>query len=356
MFWSSTMEYYKNSIPIKNIYYMLAYAFKELTSDSIRIVATEKFDNIYELMSEIIIKGVTYLIKKGLTESYEECSREVLTLKGKVDITETIKKSSLVRKKVICNYDEYTKNILFNRILKSVMLLLIRENIREKQKKLLKKLIISFSEIDSVDLSSINWNFFNYNRNNKHYRLLMNICRLICENMIQTTEDGNVKLMDFSDGALCRLYEKFILNYYMQHFKELKPCSSRIEWNTEENYDDTLLPKMQSDIMLSEMDHTLIIDAKFYSKSLARGQYKNTYHSSNMYQIYAYVKNYAEQSENKVDGMLLYAKTNEEDFREGSFNLNGNVIYVKNLDLECDFENIKEQLNQIVYDCLYKRP
>ncbi|MGN1318255.1 MAG: 5-methylcytosine-specific restriction endonuclease system specificity protein McrC [Lachnospirales bacterium] len=346
------MEYYKNSIPIKNIYYMLAYAFKDINSDSIKNVEIEDFDNIYELMAEIIIRGVSYLIKKGLTKSYEEYSDELLTLKGQIDITQTIKKASLVRKKAVCNFDEYTENTFLNQILKSVILLLIKEDIKLYQKTTLKRLIKFFSNISLIDLRRIRWSCINYNRNNKQYRLLINICRLICENMIHTTEDGNVRLMDFSEKTMHRLYEKFILNYYIRHFNSLNPRSAKIEWNIKDNYDETLLPKMQSDIMLSKNNKTLIIDAKFYTKTLARNQYKTIYHSANIYQIYTYVKNYAENTERKVKGMLLYAKTDEEDFKEGSFNIGGNDIYIKNLDLGETFENIKGQLDKIVYEYL----
>lgn len=46
--------------------------------------------------------------------------------------------------------------------------------------------------------------------------------------------------------------------------------------------------------------------------------------------------------------MLLYAKTDEDIFPDNSYQMSGNKISVKPLDLDCDFDKISEQLNQIV--------
>ena len=49
-----------------------------------------------------------------------------------------------------------------------------------------------------------------------------------------------------------------------------------------------------------------------------------------------------------VDGMLLYAKTQEEVVPDGKVNYNtGNTIYVKTLDLNQKFEGIKAQLDKL---------
>lgn len=52
-----------------------------------------------------------------------------------------------------------------------------------------------------------------------------------------------------------------------------------------------MLPVMQTDIMLSKDDKTLIIDAKYYSKTTLTQYNVNTLHSGNLYQIFTYVKN-----------------------------------------------------------------
>ncbi len=49
-----------------------------------------------------------------------------------------------------------------------------------------------------------------------------------------------------------------------------------------------------------------------------------------------------------VSGMLLYAKTDEEIQLNGSYLMSGDRISVKTLDLNCEFERIADQLDEIV--------
>ena len=47
-----------------------------------------------------------------------------------------------------------------------------------------------------------------------------------------TTERGAYKMKEFSDEHMCRLYEKFVLEYYRKHYPELKAKdnSNRLEY------------------------------------------------------------------------------------------------------------------------------
>lgn len=341
------MELYKNHIPIGNIYYMLSYAFKDLREQNVVSVKPEEFENIHQLMAEIIIRGVSYQLKKGLLRNYESCQEELAVLRGKIDISDTINSGSLIRRKLVCSYDEYTDDTLMNRILKSVMLLLIRSEIKDKQVVELRRIIRYFSSIAEVDLFNIRWDSLAYNRNHGEYRLLMSVCRIICENMLHSTEDGDVRLISFSEENLNKLYEKFILNYCIKHYPKLKPASSEIKWAI--SGATGMLPKMQSDIMLTSDNRKLIIDAKFYSKSTQKHFNKDSFHSHNLYQIFTYVKNEAVNYSGNVSGMLLYAKTKNDLIPNdgASYDINGNVITVKSLDLSGDFESITKQLDEI---------
>lgn len=52
-----------------------------------------------------------------------------------------------------------------------------------------------------------------------------------------------------------------------------------------------------------------------------------------------------------VSGMLLYAKTDEIVLPNNSYKMGGNAISVKTLDLDCDFLEIRKQLDNIVEAC-----
>ena len=336
-------------IPIKNVYYMLSYAFQLLNEQGYKKLATEDFDNAGDLCAAILIRGITYQLKRGLGREYISETDTISAIRGKIEITESIKNQSMIRSQMVCTYDEFSINSPLNQIIKSTVMLLLKADISRTRKKELRKLMVYFDDVSVVDVRSINW-AINYNRNNQTYRLLITICYLVVKGLLQSKSDGSVKMMDFLDEQrMCRLYEKFILEYYKKHHPQIRTAASQIEWALDDGI-STMLPTMQSDIMLSckkgDIDKTLIIDAKYYAHTTQVQYDVHTLHSNNLYQIFTYVKNKATKG-GDVSGMLLYAKTDEEIYPNNEYQMSGNSITVRTLDLNCEFEGISQQLNEI---------
>ena len=336
-------------IRIQNIYYMLAYAFQVLDEQGYRNVAIEDFDNTAELCAAILVRGISTQIKRGLGKEYIPRTEALSSLRGKIDITESIKTQALQRNLLVCSYDEFSVNSHMNRIIKSTVLLLLRADITKIRKKKLRKLLVFFDDVDAIDLHSVNWNM-QYNRNNQNYRILISICYLVVKGLLQTQSDGTTKLMDFLDEQrMHRLYEKFILEYYRREYPQISANASQIPWKLDDDM-SAMLPVMQSDIMLTHGEKTLIIDAKYYSHTTQIQYDKHTLHSGNMYQIFTYVKNKEAELADKpheVSGMLLYARTDEEVYPENEYHMSGNRIEVRTLNLDRDFSQIKAQLDEI---------
>ena len=238
-------------IPIKNIYYMLSYAFQILNEQGYKNLATEDFDNAGDLCAAILIRGITYQLKRGLGREYISETDTISAIRGKIEITESIKNQSMIRSQMVCTYDEFSVDSPLNQIIKSTVLLLLKADIAKFRKKELRKLMVYFDDVSVVDVRSINW-AINYNRNNQTYRLLITVCYLVVKGLLQSKSDGSVKMMDFLDEQrMCHLYEKFILGYYKKHYSPIITASaSQIEWALDDGI-STMLPTMQSDIMLS---------------------------------------------------------------------------------------------------------
>lgn len=337
-------------IPVQNVYYMLAYAFQVLNEDGYRNVATEQFNNVAELCAAILTKGVSLQLKRGLGRDYISETETLSGLRGKIDITESIKTHTMLRRQMVCTYDEFSVNTYMNRIIKTTMLKLLHADIDKSRKKEIRKLLVFFDEVQELDVHTINWNQ-QYSRNNQTYRMLISICYLVLKGLLQTTTDGSTKLIQFVDEQrMCRLYEKFILEYYRKEHSEITANVSQIPWQLDDDFSD-MLPVMQTDIMLSQGAKVLIIDAKYYEHTTQTQYDKHTLHSNNLYQIFTYVKNKEYELRDKqheVAGMLLYANTEEEIQPNQKYKMSGNRISVRTLDLNLDFAEIRKQLDEIV--------
>lgn len=341
-----------NRIFIKNIYYMLSYAFTSLRQDGYDYIGTEAFENIHNLFAAILSKGIGRQLKQGLYREYVNHKENLPVVRGKIDIPATMKQRMIRKRLVACEYDDLSVNNLLNQIVKTTIQLLLRyPRVEPTYKNELKKEMLFFSDVDTIDPTAIRWSAIRLDRNNSSYRMLIGICQLILEGMLLTTDSGEYKLATFIDEQhMSRLYEKFILEYYATECPQVSATASRISWALDDG-GGTLLPVMQSDIMLTKNTTVLIIDAKYYAHTTQSRYDVHTLHSGNLYQMFTYVKNKDAEWKDRphtVSGLILYAATNEAIQPNNSYHMSGNTISVRTLDLYRDFSDISAQLNAIV--------
>ena len=336
------------SILIKNIYYMLTYAFHTLRQANYEEIEVEDFDNIHDMFASILGKGVARQLKQGLYREYITKEENLSVIRGKVLIPGTIKNRLQHKQMVNCEYDELSENNIYNKVLKTTMMCLVRQpKVKSENKSILKKELLFFDSVDLIDPYTIRWDMMRFQKNNQEYRMLLNICNLVLEGLLLSSEPGSIKMASFLDEQrMCRLYEKFILEYYRFHHPELHANPDQIAWDTEDDKLD-LLPTMQTDITLKNSEKTLIIDAKYYSHTLQSQFDSYSIHSGNLYQIYTYVNNLKARKAGRVAGMLLYAKTEESIQPNNSYIISGNRITVRTLDLNLPFSAISSQLEEI---------
>lgn len=339
-------------ILIKNIYYMLTYAFQVLKQSNYDEIASEEFENAADLFAAILAKGIAQQLKQGLYREYVGQQEQLSVMRGKLNLQGTIHNKRKRKRELVCEFDELSENNRFNQILKTTALILIYEqSVAKERKAALKKVMLFFGGVDQIDPTTIRWDRFGFHRNNQNYEMLMNLCYFVLDSRLQTTEKGKYKVGSFTDEHMERLYEKFVLEYYRQHHRYLSEVkAAQVKWNLGESSNETMikfLPIMQTDIMLRYKEQILIIDTKYYAHTMQSRYNSHTLHSNNLYQIFAYVKNQDTNNSGNVSGTLLYAKTEEAITPDCEFTMGNNRISVKTLDLNTDFIELTRQLDEL---------
>lgn len=339
-----------SSIPIQNVYYMLAYAFRALQERRYRRLDTEHFDNIADLCAAILIQGMSTQIKRGLSREYVPHADELDSPRGRIEITESVRKVTLTRNRLVCTVDDFTVDSRPNRIIKSTMLMLAHADVSPARKVKLRRLLACLDNVGRVDLRRVDWQL-RYDRNCQTYRMLVGVCHLAAKGLLQSSQPGKTLLMDFlDDQQMHRIYEKFLFGYYSREWRgRIDTTHHRIPWMCPEGEG---LPIMQPDVVLDNGRDVLIIDAKYYTRTMQRNFGTYTMHSANMYQMFTYVKNKTAQLVTEgvghaVSGLVLYAKTDEDRQPDGEFDMGGDRIAVRTLDLNQDSSGIAKQLDDI---------
>lgn len=100
-------------------------------------------------------------LKRGLGREYISETETLSGIRGKIDITESIKTQTMLRKQLVCTYDEFSVNTYMNRIIKTTMLKLMHADIDKARKKEIRRLLAFFKKwmswkfIPSIGISSI---------------------------------------------------------------------------------------------------------------------------------------------------------------------------------------------------------
>ncbi len=351
-------------IPIKNLFYMLCYAWNVLSiMDDIK-VGSDDYNDAYNLLARVFSYGVGKLIRSGFHRSYIEKDEELSTLRGRINVQESINRLSLQRKLLSCNYAEYSTNDVFNQIIAYTMSSLLRsQDIDASIKANIKKQFVFFAGIDETAPSKTNRQKLVFNRNNLTYKLLIHIAVMLYDNTSVNEDDGNVIFKDFfRQEQMHKVFEMFLLNFYSMHLDRstYKVHAPKINWHLDTNAEDqwgglfdveSTPGDRRTDIVIENkvLKTQFIIDAKYYHRTFVEAYMNPTddkVRTGHLNQVRGYLID-SEYPGRKI-GALVYPMVNNDIQKGKIYPIVGTPIIVKTINLNTDWKNIETDLLQFV--------
>jgi len=342
------------NIPIRNLYYILCYAFDNLEEGKRIEVGQDNFDNTTNLFAKLMISACNHLRSRGFWRSYKESEQELNGIKGKVLFGESLKNNRLMHGKATCLTDEFTIDILSNQIIKATLSFILRaDDLNVKYEQDLLKHIKSLDSVSDIRLNSSIFSRTSINRNNQFYRFVLHLCELIFDCWLPDPKvKGKYHMRELlqDEKRMRAIFENFVKNFYAQQDTEFDKVSSEtMKWDaialTEGG--SAYLPIMRTDISLTGKERTLIIDTKYYAQALTVSQYgKEVIHSSNLYQLTTYLDHKQKELPHKPEGMLLYP-ANGKKLRL-KYEIKGNLLSICTVDLSQPWEEIENELLALV--------
>ena len=114
------------NIPLRNIYYILSYAWKYFKPGDLKKIDSKDFRNEVEFFAEIFDLTLTKYIKRGLHSDYVIKCDSIQSIKGKVDFNASMKGLGGGLKRLECVYDEYSADNKINQLLYATSLTLLK--------------------------------------------------------------------------------------------------------------------------------------------------------------------------------------------------------------------------------------
>ncbi|MBO4883121.1 MAG: hypothetical protein J5570_06410 [Lachnospiraceae bacterium] len=134
--------------------------------------------------AKILADGLTLQVKRGLVKDYVQGTAVESAIRGRMDVSTSLRDRTLYKQRMVCIYEDYTENCPLNRIVKAGAKLLIScPDVSEENRKRLQDLMIYFSTVDNISLRRMSWRI-NYGKNGPAYRPMVEACRFAAQELL----------------------------------------------------------------------------------------------------------------------------------------------------------------------------
>lgn len=349
-----------SQIPIQNLYYLLCYAWGlPEQRDWVRVNA-DSCPSVLDLLSRLLTKGANVLLRRGIAKEYRIHEEEIAGVKGKLELAQTLKLGRYREGKTICTLDDLTGDILLNQIVYSTMYRLLgNKKMDESVRKELRRAFLRFPKVSIIVVNRSTFHDVRLNRNNRFYRLILNVCELLAANMLpEENHPGEYRFLDFTrdEEKMNSIFESFLRNFYHQECRQEYPIvkRTRINFKLEALHveDEDLLPEMETDVTLDNPKEgkRIILDAKYYNEMFVSRYGAPKLRREHVSQIISYVENQEDDSHPytlHTKGIMVYPKTNVH-VENADFEKNGHAYRFSTVDLGHDWHQIDQRLRQII--------
>ena len=313
------------------------------------IDSTEQSD----LFALVLIRSTRHLIRRGLEQGYQTHSEAIPGIRGRVDIATTGRRALMAQGLAHCEFDELTTNTLANQIIRSTLGCLAKvQNLNGDLRKQLLTLHRELNSIDSPPLTKQLFRKVQLQSNARYYRFVLSICELVTDSLLIDQKTGDHRFKDFirDEARMAYVYEEFLFNFYRTERPDLSVKKEKISWFAQaDNIEDlAYLPSMETDISIRNGERTLIIDAKYYKETLSSYFNAERVHSTNLYQLFAYLKNIEKGGgpDQFCEGMLLYPVVKQQVRLD--YTVHEHRVRICTVNLAAHWTEISEELHELI--------
>lgn len=198
------------------------------------------------------------LFRSYIRKNYKTIVRKTDVLKGKIFLSKTLKNPNFLHGIIICEYDDFTLDIIENQLIKYA-LYLVRYIANNKQQNRIRQLLISIETVSLKEFRSLNLQKFKYNRLNSKYKPVHTYCKMIIERFSFGFNIGDFECFSMLLNSW-DIYEKFlrkIINNYLPYDYMVEKNSSFLSWDEDKFIPDITIKRDNKIVLLCDAKYKL---------------------------------------------------------------------------------------------------
>ena len=333
-------------IPVANLYYLLLYAWDRLEEGRTVDVSGVEHGRTLDLVARVLDAGARRALRRGLDRGYAPRTEATARLRGRVAFGPSVQRMLLPQARAVCSFDELTPDVLTNRIVRTTVGRLARvDDLDDGLRASLRDVYRRMEGVGEVELSRAAFGRVRLHAGNRSYRLLLSACELAHRNLLPREDGRGYRFLDplRDERQMDRLFEAFLLGFFRRECPGVRASAETLRWAAEPlaRSGPGRLPSMRTDVTLRGPGGACVVDAKYYGSALSRWHADGTFHSSNLYQITAYLRAMRAAGE-PADGVLLYPVV--EGGFDHTYRIDGHRVRLLTLDLRRPWPEIHDAL------------
>ena len=247
----------EHGIPIRNVWYMLLYAWDRLRDVGRWRAEVEQAPTLDALLASVLAKLVEQRLRIGLGREYVAKHTSLPGIRGRIDFTRSLLDRSFERGEAWCTFQSFEVDAPRNQIVRSVMMRLVQrgdfgvENARANQLRgHLRRLVRKLEGAQPIEVTLGTIRRQQLGRNDGDYRLMFAICELLLQHAMPTEPAGTRSSpgLDRTELILHNVFERFVAAFYEHHLPTWSiSAQSHLRWPTD---DAPYVPVMIPDLIL----------------------------------------------------------------------------------------------------------
>ena len=282
-------------LDIGRVFFLASYALGEFRLRDLESFLYPEKDPPLETMARFFADAAQRAFARGLLHGYRSEEEALLTVRGRVRFDEQIRRRFGVPLPVEVRYDDFTEDVLANRLVRAAALALGAMGLKDPTSRTrIARVAATLENVTPVPFAPPNIPEVTFDRLNEHYRRVIGLSRLILQHATVETGRGPVRaagfLMDMN-----RVFESFVRRALRE---ELGLPERTFPSKCIVAFDESETIKLEPDLSWWENGRcTFVGDAKY-----KRIQYPHA-PNADLYQLLAYAT-----ALDLPGGILVYAK------------------------------------------------
>jgi len=348
-------------IPVRSLWTLLIYA-ADLAEFSERFDgAVDESADLPELLARLLVTVVERRLHRNLSRSYQLQERIITRAKGRIDWLRTASGQHLRQGRVACKFEELTFDTHRNRLVWTALNVMVAAVLQAEVANSCRRLANDFITLGVSPIRSSRAQLARdqIGRNDADDRLMVAVAQLALQLIVPSERAGENQTLGLQrdERLLRRIFEAAISGFYKHELNKRDgwtvQSQKTLNWSIENPTKrlQDFMPSMSADVVLSQgANRRIVIETKFSNIVTPRQYGGEAFKSTNLYQLYAYLRSQADRGDDLADraeGLLLYPALDQHI--DESAVIQNHRIRFATVDLADSPHGIKARLLDIVY-------